>query len=337
MKKLFILMLILLSCSKSFAQDNNPYSVYGYKPPTVYEHPDQFFYVENPDKTQKVRKIKFDLYSKKVFIFGKNNEVLSESTINPSEILRFISIDAYSEKYYGMNPYQYGANNPILNIDVNGDSISVANLYGSNVHHQALVQFVSTSQGRNFLNNYASKGQKIIGLDGKVIYEAKKDGIYHKDGTNLSYQIGNGSVTVSTPNSKDGANVNVTIDKIGFGSDNQVWNLTKAIVHESFVHAEVDASDIHDNGRMDKSVLPSELRGYAPADAQHISPGYSWYNNQNETSSLFPAQAQQILQTTSNNLHMGMNGSGVRHFMWSFGGTNIHVNPKTGKVSYGNR
>ena len=38
---------------------------------------------------------------------------------------RFPSIDRFAEKYYPLTPYQYGANNPISNIDVNGDSLQV--------------------------------------------------------------------------------------------------------------------------------------------------------------------------------------------------------------------
>lgn len=41
------------------------------------------------------------------------------------EIGRFNTIDRFAEKYYGLTSYQYGANNPILNIDVNGDSVKV--------------------------------------------------------------------------------------------------------------------------------------------------------------------------------------------------------------------
>jgi RHS repeat-associated protein len=38
---------------------------------------------------------------------------------------RFWTPDRFSEKYAFMSPYQYGANNPVLNIDVNGDSVQV--------------------------------------------------------------------------------------------------------------------------------------------------------------------------------------------------------------------
>ena len=39
------------------------------------------------------------------------------------QIGRFTTPDAFAEKYSSMTPYQYGANNPILFIDVNGDSL----------------------------------------------------------------------------------------------------------------------------------------------------------------------------------------------------------------------
>ena len=37
----------------------------------------------------------------------------------------FTTNDRFAEKYYSMSPYQYGANNPVNNIDVNGDTIVV--------------------------------------------------------------------------------------------------------------------------------------------------------------------------------------------------------------------
>jgi hypothetical protein len=33
-------------------------------------------------------------------------------------------VDAFAEKYYDYSPYSYGVNNPVLFIDVNGDSIN---------------------------------------------------------------------------------------------------------------------------------------------------------------------------------------------------------------------
>ncbi|MCO5285440.1 MAG: RHS repeat-associated core domain-containing protein [Chitinophagaceae bacterium] len=42
-----------------------------------------------------------------------------------NQVGRFFTQDRFSEKYFGLNPYQYAANNPVRFIDVNGDSIYV--------------------------------------------------------------------------------------------------------------------------------------------------------------------------------------------------------------------
>ena len=52
---------------------------------------------------------------------------------------RFTTNDRFAEKYHSMSPYQYGANNPVKNVDVNGDSIVVLN-YTSGEHLGLLIQ-----------------------------------------------------------------------------------------------------------------------------------------------------------------------------------------------------
>ena len=46
---------------------------------------------------------------------------------------RFMVNDRFSDKYYDLSPYQYGANNPIKYIDVNGDSINLAALMANDI------------------------------------------------------------------------------------------------------------------------------------------------------------------------------------------------------------
>jgi RHS repeat-associated protein len=40
-----------------------------------------------------------------------------------AQIGRFMVQDAYSDKYFDFSPYSYAANNPVINVDINGDSI----------------------------------------------------------------------------------------------------------------------------------------------------------------------------------------------------------------------
>ena len=68
---------------------------------------------------------------------------------------RFTTNDRFSEKYYPMSTYQYGANNPAVNIDVNGDSIVVLN-YTEGEHLGMLIQ--DESQQWRY---YSFNGDKI--------------------------------------------------------------------------------------------------------------------------------------------------------------------------------
>jgi RHS repeat-associated protein len=42
-----------------------------------------------------------------------------------AQIGKFFTQDRYADKYHSLSPYQYAANNPITNIDINGDSVWV--------------------------------------------------------------------------------------------------------------------------------------------------------------------------------------------------------------------
>jgi RHS repeat-associated protein len=56
--------------------------------------------------------------------FGLGMNDYGRRFYDPS-ISRFFTQDRFAEKYLNLNPYQYGGNNPIKNIDVNGDSILI--------------------------------------------------------------------------------------------------------------------------------------------------------------------------------------------------------------------
>ena len=48
---------------------------------------------------------------------------------------RFMTQDRFAEKYLSMTPYQYGANNPIRYIDINGDSLWIS-YQGNNILYE---------------------------------------------------------------------------------------------------------------------------------------------------------------------------------------------------------
>jgi RHS repeat-associated protein len=85
---------------------------------------------------------------------------------------RFHVVDRFAEKYSFMSPYQYAVNNPILFIDVNGDSINFSNVIAND---KKLAQ--------NTLNDLASKTGLDLSFDenGNLFYN--KDSKVNKDGT----------------------------------------------------------------------------------------------------------------------------------------------------------
>jgi len=76
---------------------------------------------------------------------------------------RFVSIDRFAEKYPLLSPYQYAANNPVVNVDVNGDSVVVLN-YTKGQHLGMLIQ--DESQQWRY---YSFNGDKIYNsTDGSI-------------------------------------------------------------------------------------------------------------------------------------------------------------------------
>ncbi len=84
------------------------------------------------------------------------------------QIGRFTTQDAFAEKYHSMTPYQYGANNPVLFIDVNGDSINFSGVLRDG-GIKALVNILSDLSEQTGLNSIGvnKNGNLTYGTDDK--------------------------------------------------------------------------------------------------------------------------------------------------------------------------
>ena len=76
---------------------------------------------------------------------------------------RFTTTDRFAEKYYSMSSYQYGGNNPVGNIDINGDSIVILSLTNSQ-HLGMLIQNESKKW-----QYYSFNGDKVYNSTNGVI------------------------------------------------------------------------------------------------------------------------------------------------------------------------
>jgi hypothetical protein len=82
--------------------------------------------IQNPNLKDKIQKFVFHSKSGMLEMFDKKNKLIEKVILPSSAVSRFLRPDRFAEKYYGLSPYQYAANNPIRNIDYNGDSIVVS-------------------------------------------------------------------------------------------------------------------------------------------------------------------------------------------------------------------
>lgn len=97
---------------------------------------------------------------------------------------RFTTQDRFSEKYFDFSPYQYAANNPVLFVDVNGDSVSFT-----------LIKIYDKTKGTNVTQQLVDELNDITGLSlsvdedtGWLTYEKNEDGsavVSNEDGVNF--------------------------------------------------------------------------------------------------------------------------------------------------------
>ena len=72
--------------------------------------------------------------------------------------------DRFTEKYYNLSPYQYAANNPIINTDINGDSVRVYTETTGAGH-----VWISTGEGENMVvYSYGRYNGTNKGPDGRL-------------------------------------------------------------------------------------------------------------------------------------------------------------------------
>jgi RHS repeat-associated protein len=79
-----------------------------------------------------------------------------------AQIGRFFTQDRFADSYYALSPYQYGANNPINNIDINGDSIWV-NIEGQDYYF--------ASNGNKGYGFFSAKDGALYGGDNSFVNE----------------------------------------------------------------------------------------------------------------------------------------------------------------------
>jgi RHS repeat-associated protein len=80
---------------------------------------------------------------------------------------RFHTVDAFAEKYLSMAPYQYGANNPISFIDINGDSLDITDISQNNAATTDMNAMVDKKTNGYYTTTTTAGGMTVIQSTGK--------------------------------------------------------------------------------------------------------------------------------------------------------------------------
>ncbi|AZB11504.1 RHS repeat-associated core domain-containing protein [Chryseobacterium sp. G0162] len=251
-------------------------------------------------------------------------------------------IDPLAEKYFNISPFNYTANNPILYIDPDGMQLDLSNIMkkGNEEQYKAFVFFAKTKEGQAFLSKYMEKGQKVE-YGGKTIFEAKVNGEYHNKGIDLSYGVKTDSSVGGSTTGKikgDEKNVSILISNKAYGdSGSQFFNTLRQIVHESFVHADLEANDLQDDGYVNSSSIPKEYRKYDTWESQH---GQHYYiqneylkDPTNNKVNTYTKEGFQILKQANEALKLKLGNSQIKTEMWNFNGSMIKVD-KNGSLKH---
>ncbi|MBN1951788.1 MAG: RHS repeat-associated core domain-containing protein [Bacteroidales bacterium] len=119
---------------------------------------------------------------------------------------RFHVIDRFAEKYASMTPYQYGANNPISFIDINGDSLWIA--FGENNKNRVLYQDGKLLNADGSL--YTGEGVRITKKGKQRITDSFLSSVTTELGYISNFEAKNGTNVIST---LQGSDNNFTIAK----------------------------------------------------------------------------------------------------------------------------
>lgn len=231
----------------------------------------------------------------------------------------------------GNSPYEYGADNPVLNIDMNGDSVGVSKTITQNkVLNKAFNDFASTKAGRKFLAKYAAKGQTIGG------YMFAKSGKYNNKGIDINYSAANlndknwGGKTTTSIAENGRAEIDVTVNtqtRTGIKSTaDDIFDKSSSFIHESFIHGDMDTKDFLDNGKFDNSNIDPDIKNTLyERDWQHeqVERNYRKTGIYNIGRS-WPDQGYDAMQEINQKNQGGRTPRQIINMLWNYeGGPNL--------------
>jgi len=121
MKKILIISaLSVLTLSVKAQTDFNPFESIGKKGKMLTLSNGKYIEVEMYDSLQRIGSVVVNMNTGKVYKLLPIDTVYSESTLDPTIVSRWYSVDPLQQKYAGHSPYNFVLNNPIIFVDPDG-------------------------------------------------------------------------------------------------------------------------------------------------------------------------------------------------------------------------
>jgi len=141
-----------------------------------------------------------------------------------NQIGRFFTQDRFTEKYYALNPYQYAANNPMLFIDNNGDSLIVNGMPGNTTAVNTYESQVNTGLGGFYTLGKSTTGKYVLNATGQEGTMSVEQQAFYDT---MNETISNGAdVTFTVIDGNDAMSQNVKIGDCGCYAGSPVTNHT---------------------------------------------------------------------------------------------------------------
>ena len=206
-------------------------------------------------------------------------------------------------------------------IDVNGDSLIVKISDKEEISKRAFELFAKTSEGRDFLAQFAAKGQVLYG------HTFNKNGKYHQKGLDIVYvtkefskddsRSGEAGFNINTKQITVNLGINLqpskqssqSIDDYRVFYNELILDRTATLFHESYIHAQYFAGDYVDGGRVNSNIDQDLLPKYEKS-AHHTQIFYrrDIYGN-------WPNRAESGLSTISKQLGLNNSRSAILDIM----------------------
>ncbi|MCF8358450.1 MAG: hypothetical protein K9H26_06800, partial [Prolixibacteraceae bacterium] len=181
------------------------------------------------------------------------------------------SVDPRAEKYYSLSPFSYCANNPILLVDPEGDTIRVAeSLLDNEMAYRAYQTFINSEEGASFVKLFETSGkygdivvtfgadtEKTEGASGDTrMYVDEEEAAFNgemENNQNLSFEVNINPGTMTKEgndgfvNGKYGTHTKKSAARSNY---QRTLNKAKSLLHES-QHVEIMTRDMKDDGKYD--------------------------------------------------------------------------------------